>query len=249
MHAKKLSLLVICFGVLTGLAPATKPVRPAGYPLAQPPIDVLKLLPPPPESASPQGIADQNAYAASALGIGGARWAAASTEINPFNPAFFERLSCAVGVALSRDKTPQLFNLVMRSGTEFLSPMDLAKNHYKRLRPFTTDHGKACDALADDGIGEKLGYSYPSGHAGVGWLWALVLADAAPARASQIREFGRDVGDHRVDCRVHYLSDVAAGRTLGVAVYQRISATPAYAEDIAQAKAEIAAQPVLACGK
>jgi membrane-associated phospholipid phosphatase len=48
---------------------------------------------------------------------------------------------------------------------------------------------------------------------------------------------------------VHYLSDVAAGRTLGAAVYQRISATPAYAEDIAQAKAEIAAQPVLACGK
>jgi acid phosphatase (class A) len=131
--------------------------------------------------------------------------------------------------------------------TDFVGPMNQAKSNWKRPRPFTVDGGPACDPGVAAGQGDKLGYSYPSGHAGLGWLLALALSDAAPARADAIRAWGSNVGQHRVDCRVHWASDVAAGRMLGLAVYTRVSATPAYQSDVKAAAAEIAKAAPISC--
>ena len=40
----------------------------------------------------------------------------------------------------------------------------------------TTDKGEACDPISKDGVGARLGWSYPSGHSGIGWLWACLAA-------------------------------------------------------------------------
>nr|WP_310525043.1 phosphatase PAP2 family protein [Polymorphobacter sp.] len=227
--------------------PVAKPKIPPGYLTGKPPIDILKVLPPPPAHDSAQDIADRTIYAASAQGIDGPAWKAAVSELNPASPEYFGKLSCAVGVVVSPQTTPVTMAMIARVGVDFVAPMNVAKMHYKRMRPFTTDKGKACDPVSADGIGEKLGYSYPSGHSGIGWLWALVLSDAAPARATPIRDFGRDTGDLRIACRVHWLSDVAYGRVLATTVYGRLAAEPEFQADVLRAKAELAKAPVPVC--
>ncbi|MFZ4690370.1 MAG: acid phosphatase [Polymorphobacter sp.] len=222
---------------------------PPGYLAGKPPVAILKVLPPPPAHDSAQDIADRAIYAASAVGIDGPAWKEAVSELNPASSAYFAKLSCAVGKTLSPATTPMTLALIARAAVDFAGPMDTAKNHYKRLRPFTTDKGRACDPITDDGIGERLGYSYPSGHSGIGWMWALILSDAAPDNATAIRAFGQATGDLRVACRVHWLSDVAYGRVLATAVYDRLAAEPEFQADVARAQAELAKAPVLTCPK
>ena len=157
-------------------------------------------------------------------------------------------LSCAVGTRLSLQATPATMTMVARAGVDIIGLMTVAKQHFARPRPFTTDKGQACDPVSKDGVGARLGYSYPSGHSGIGWLWALILSDAAPTHADAIRSFGQATGDLRVACRVHWLSDVSNGRILATSVYQRIAAEPEYQADLQRAQAELAAAPPLDCG-
>lgn len=220
---------------------------PPGYLAGKPPVDILKLLPAPPAPGSAQDIADRSAYMASAFGIGGADWQAAIAQLNPTNPEFMGALSCAIGTKLSLEATPATMAMVARAGVDMVAPMSVAKDHYARPRPFSTDKGKACDPISADGVGARLGYAYPSGHSGIGWLWALILSDAAPARATALRGFGQATGDLRIACRVHWLSDVASGRILATSVYQRIAAEPEYQADLVRARAELAKAPPLAC--
>lgn len=233
-----------------GLAPGFK--VPPGYLAGQPPIDILKVLPPPPVLNSAQEIADRTVYAASASGIDGPAWKEAISELNPTTPAYFGKMSCAFGTIISPQTTPFTMALITRSAVDFATPMTVAKEHYKRPRPFTTDAGqpgggKACDPNTSDGVGAALGYAYPSGHSGIGWLWAMILSDVAPAHAEPIRAFGQRTGDLRVACRVHWLSDVAYGRVLATAVYDRLAADPGFKADLARAAAEVAKAPPLVC--
>ncbi|MBC7520675.1 MAG: phosphatase PAP2 family protein, partial [Sandarakinorhabdus sp.] len=225
-----------------------RPKVPPGYLTGKPPVDILKLLPPPPAPGSAQDIADRTIYATSAAGVDGPAWNAAKRQLNPTSPDFMGQLSCAVGTKLSPETTPTAMAMIARAGVDFIVPMDGAKKFYKRARPFTTDKGAACDPVSADGVGAALGFAYPSGHSGIGWLWALVLSDAAPANATAIRDFGIATGNLRIACRVHWLSDVAYGRVLATAIYQRIAAEPEYQVDLARAKAEIAKAPPLVCG-
>jgi acid phosphatase (class A) len=227
---------------------ATTPRKvPPGYLTGKPPVAILKLLPPPPAPGSAQDMADRSVYAATAKDVGGPAWQEAMSELNPTSPAYFAKLSCAVGKVISPQMTPVTFAMIARSGVDLTGPMSTAKNFYKRARPFTTDKGPACDPISKDGIGAGLGFAYPSGHSGIGWLWGLVLADANPARAEQIRAFGQHTGDLRIACRVHWLSDVAYGRILATAVYGRLLAEPEFQADLARATDEIAKAPVAEC--
>ena len=228
-------------------APMTAGTLPPAYLAGKPPVDILKLLPAPPAPGSAQDVADRAAYAASAAGIGGADWAAAVQQLSPSAPKFMAALSCAVGTKLSLQTTPAAMTRVARAGVDMIPVMTAAKERYARPRPFTTDKGKACDPISEDGQGARLGWSYPSGHSGIGWLWALILSDAAPGHAAAIRSFGQATGDLRVACRVHWLSDVANGRILATSVYQRIAAEPEYQADLQRAIAELAAAPPLVC--
>ncbi len=252
-----LPLLLVATGVAAKPTPppessaklmaAEAPKMPSGYLVGQAPIDILKLLPPPPAANSAGDVADRATYAASALGIGGPAWKAAETQLYPPDAQFMGTLACAMGVKLSPQATPATLGLLSRTMADFVPPMNTAKDKFMRPRPFTTDDGPACDPLVAKGQGAKLGPSYPSGHSGIGWLMALVLGDAAPDKATALRSWGADVGQHRIDCRVHWTSDVAGGKVLAVAVYDRVAATPAYQADVKKAAAELAAAPALTC--
>jgi acid phosphatase (class A) len=210
-------------------------------------LDVLRLLPPPPAPGSAAERADQLIYKDSKREIGGPLWQKAITQLSVTAPAFRQQLACALGADIST--SPATAALLAKVGADIAGPIGLTKAHFKRPRPFTTDtkpadRGKACDPAAADGKGVALGYAYPSGHAAIGWLWAMVLADVRPERTAPLLAFGQDTGDLRLVCRVHWRSDVERGRLLATALYQRIAATPAYQADVAKAKAEVALAPV-----
>jgi acid phosphatase (class A) len=82
---------------------------------------------------------------------------------------------------------------------------------------------------------------YPSGHASIGWAWALALAEIAPDRGDEILKRGADFGVSRVYCGVHYASDIEAGRIIGAATFSKLHANPVFNAQMAFAGREIAA--------
>ena len=81
--------------------------------------------------------------------------------------------------------------------------------------------------------------SYPSGHSTRGILYALILSSLVPDLKEQLLARGAQIGEDRVIAGVHFPSDVAAGHTLGKALYAQFQASPAFQADLAKAKAEI----------
>ncbi len=243
-----IKLLIIGLGMWAGvgMAQTAGPMSAApapGYLVADASLAVATLLPPPPSRNSPAEIADRYAYAVTASGVGGPAWQAAIEQLSVRSPSFQKALTCAVG----RVPGPATQRLLTRAAADFVPPMAAAKEKFNRDRPFTTDKGQACDPDAADGVGEALGKAYPSGHAGIGWLWALILSDALPARADAIRRFGQETGDLRIACRVHWLSDVSNGRILATAIYQKQSETEGFKADLAAAQVELVGANEVAC--
>jgi acid phosphatase (class A) len=219
------------------------PQLPSGYLSSEAALAVVKLLPPPPAPNTAAEIADRYVYAVSASGVGGADWQAATQQLSIRSPSFQKSLTCAVG----KTPGPATQKLLARAAADFVPPMNAAKAQFNRDRPFARDKGQACDPDAADGVGAALGKAYPSGHAGIGWLWGLILADALPARAEAVRAFGKATGDLRIACRVHWLSDVTHGRILATALYQKQAETDAFKADLAAAQAELAGAAGVVC--
>lgn len=216
---------------------------PSGYLSGEAAMSVVSLLPPPPARNTPAEIADRYVYAVSASGVGGADWAAAIEQLSIGSMSFQMAMTCAIG----KVPGPATQTLLARAAADFVPPMSAAKEKFNRDRPFATDKGAACDPDAADGVGAALGKAYPSGHSGIGWLWALILSDALPARAEAVRAFGKATGDLRIACRVHWLSDVTHGRNLATAIYQKQNEAEAFKADLAAAKAELASAADVTC--
>jgi acid phosphatase (class A) len=115
---------------------------------------------------------------------------------------------------------------------------DTAKAHYARRRPFMDTKERTCTPKEEARMKPD---SYPSGHASIGWAWALVLAEVAPERANEILARGVAYGQSRVVCGVHYKSDLDAGRIIGAATVSRLHANAVFRAQVAEARKEVAA--------
>lgn len=230
----------------TMIAPAAPQVAAVatGYADTLPPLAMLRLLPPPPAPGSSEDKADKFLYRDSRKAILGPEWRRAQGQLGISSPEYVQAVSCALGAVLTPKTTPVTMILLRRAGSDLAKAVFTAKDYYKRPRPFTTDKGKACDPEYAVNGGKGLGFAYPSGHAAVGWLWGLILSDARPERSSTLLKFGKDTGDLRIACRVHWASDVTGGRLLATALYQQIADNDDYKADLAKAKAELTLAPV-----
>ncbi len=84
--------------------------------------------------------------------------------------------------------------------------------------------------------------SYPSGYTAIGWAWALILVEIAPERTDALLGWGREFGQSRVVCNVHWQSDVDQGRFMGAATVARLHADAGFMFDLQRAKAEVQQQ-------
>lgn len=223
--------------------PALARENPVGYlPPAQA-KGLLKQIPEPPAPGSAADRQDRQRYAEAKAGIGNAAWQRATGQISVNASSYRKQMSCAVGVTVGPKTTPAAAAVLARAATDARTVVNLAKDYFQRDRPFMTDAGQTCDPQSKKDKGVRLGYSYPSGHATTGQLWGMILADLLPDRRRQALAFGKETGDLRVACRVHWPSDVAAGQQLAATLYKMIAAQPAYRAEVAKARAELANAP------
>jgi len=229
-----------CTTVVPPTSPAELPQVRAGYVIgylkpAELP-DSLALLPPPPAAASAALAADEDAYRSTRMLRDTPRWALAVKDAELGFPKAAETFSCVLSMAVSEAATPHLNMLLRRVRADASRASDKAKDHFKRRRPFAVHGEPNCtprEKLKDD--------AYPSGHASIGWAWALALAEIAPDRVDAILARGLAFGQSRVVCGVHWKSDVEAGRVVGASVVSRLHADPVFTAQMAAARKEIEA--------
>ncbi|MBB4128734.1 acid phosphatase (class A) [Xanthomonas translucens] len=206
----------------------------------------LQLLPAPPAEGSPGQALDQ-AVNREALALrGSARWHQAARDADLSFPSGAGQFACALGVAIDAQRTPHLYALLERSRIDASAATKAAKNHYQRPRPFMLNQQPVCTPDDEDGL--RHSGSYPSGHSAIGWAWALILSEIAPDRADALIARGRNYGESRLVCNVHWQSDVLAGRFMGAAAVARLQNDPAFQADLAAARREIAEARVRGSG-
>jgi acid phosphatase (class A) len=200
--------------------------------------DSLALLAPPPADDSAALAADGAAFRALTRLQGTPRGALAVQDANLKFPQATETFSCALGlgIPITEQATPHLNMLLRRTLADAGGATYKAKIKYQRLRPFVVFKVPSCTPseeafLAKDG-------SYPSGHAAVGWAWALVLTEIAPDRGDALLQRGRAFAQSRGICGVHWQSDIESGRLIGAATVARLHANPVFNAQLEAARGE-----------
>ncbi|WP_313319872.1 phosphatase PAP2 family protein [Stenotrophomonas sp.] len=217
---------------------AAAPERAVGYLQGDAIPDSLALSPAPPAPGSLAAQLD-DAVAAQAMALrGSARFTQAHTDADLSFPAGANQFSCALGVAVSAQTTPVLYQLLERSRIDASAATKAAKTHYQRPRPFMVNNAPTC--TPDDEEGLRKSGSYPSGHTSIGWAWALILTEIDPEHATALIERGRNYGHSRLVCNVHWYSDVQQGQFMGAATVARLHDNPEFAADLAKARKELA---------
>ena len=213
------------------------PTRLTGY-FAGNPLDGKAILGPPPAPDSPHGRADRTLFDETRALEGSARWKTAQQDNDLWGGGALKRFSCALGVDVNERQTPTALRILHRVELDVRTVGTPAKDAYDRVRPMIGNDKAVCVPRED---WMRTNSSYPSGHAMTAWSWALILSELAPARSDAVLTVGRESGESRMICGVHFISDVEAGRTLGSAMVARLHAEPAFRADMEQAKREIAA--------
>ena len=245
--------VVVVVAVLTGCASV-----PTSAPVPSPPTQVTEtspnyvpgylrpdelprmaaILPPPPAANSAALAADEEMYRTLGKLQGTPRWDLAASDSDLRFPHATRVFSCALDMPISADKTPHLNMLLRRVRADASRANDRTKDEYKRPRPFMVTHDPMCVPA------ERSRYkpdSYPSGHASISWAWGLVLAELAPERMEAVLSRAFAFGMSRAVCRVHWKSDLDAGRLVGSATVSRLHDNALFLAQMAEARKEIAA--------
>jgi len=201
--------------------------------------DSLKLLEAPPEHASKAFEFDLEYAKKAVKSKDKIRFIQAATDADLSFPAAVKSFESTLGIEISDIKTPKLYLLMRRVMTDAGLSTYAAKNYYNRERPFMVTNTKTCTPEQEEVL-RKVG-SFPSGHAAVGWAWALVFSEIFPYNERMILKRGYDFGESRIICNAHWHSDVEMGRIMGRATVDRLRDNSVFQQDLAIAKEEVLA--------
>ena len=232
--------ILLLIGATAGATAATEY---RGY-LATP-VDITTIVPDAPQKGDVRYEADRKVFRATRAALNTPRGQLATSDVPSSVIDVMKDFSCAAGVKLSPETTPATYRLLANANADTARANNLAKDHWKRLRPFLIDRGPVCDSK------EELAksYDYPSGHATRGWTFGLILSDAEPDRATPIQVRARSYGESRIVCGAHTMSAIEAGRLGATVTMQSVRQSPTYQADLEGARAELRAaraDPILA---
>ncbi len=164
------------------------------------------------------------------------RWWLATAQAELRSPEAAQHFDCALGTRLTARPRPALTRLMDRllADSQTLTARLAAQTN--RPRPVAAEPGRrACQRLTD---AQRDSSGRPAGAAVVGTAWGEMFAALAPDRAAAARRIGHEIGVSRAVCAMAWPSDVAAGETLGRALYAQQAALPAFQFDLEAARAE-----------
>ncbi len=193
----------------------------------------LLELPPPPAAGSEIDIADlatlhewqekrTDAQCARANAEANADYSVLFDKINPFP----EPLPVAAAAVLKRVKTE----------TDDIAR--IVKNKFKRPRPFNRD------SSLEPCLGRIGGLAYPSGHATISRIYALILSDLAPEHMSEFMTRADEVALYRVIGGVHHPTDIEAGKKLADTIYPLYLKSAAFQADMNTLRGYLLRAPV-----
>jgi acid phosphatase (class A) len=214
----------------TGSAPS----RVEGY-LAPGAFDILRVLPPPPMKGDPRYKADREIFRRTRAFYGTPRWDLAVNDVKLRPEDMMRDFSCAAGISLTPQNAPKTLAVVLKAAQDTRRSSDIAKQFYKRQRPYELDRGRVCQP-APELAGSP---DYPSGHATYGWTWAIILAELNPDRATEITARARAFGESRVVCGVHNRTAIDASVMTAASTLAVVRSSPAFQADLAAARAEL----------
>jgi acid phosphatase (class A) len=197
----------------------------------------LLILPPPPEMGSPAYEFDIKISQEILANRDSARWEQAIQDAILGFPEAFDAFSGILDLPVTGENAPKLHLLLRRVLTDAALSTSAAKKHYARVRPFMVNNQPTCTSEVEDRL--RNDGSYPSGHTAIGWAWSLILCELFPAKSDALVARGREFGESRIICNVHWHSDVVAGRQVGAAVVARLHADPEFRSDLKAVKREI----------
>jgi acid phosphatase (class A) len=200
------------------------------------PLDGKTILGPPPAPDSARGRADRTVFEQTRSLKDSTRWKEAIEDNDLWAGGALHRFSCAIGVEIDAKQTPSLWKILHKVELDVRTIGTPAKDFYGRKRPLIGNDAPVCVPREP---WMETNASYPSGHSMTAWSWALIMAEARPSKADAALTLGRESGDSRVVCGVHYPTDVEAGRVLGSAMVARLHAEPEFAADLRRASAEL----------
>ena len=199
--------------------------------------DLLKIMPAPPASDSPEFAYDIVRYGWGkqqredsvrlALAIADAEWNDHTKIYAQWQEAF--------GLEITEKGTPEIWKL-LETSMATTDPMRIeVKAFYHRQRPFErfNDTMPTGEEVFLRGEG-----SYPSGHSLRGWGISLLLAQIAPQRADAIYRRGWDYCNSRVIVGAHWQSDVDASRTVASIGFCALQDSEAFVSQMKKAQAE-----------
>lgn len=158
MISRKFACVAAAVLVIGGAAAFSD--KPYGGYLTPGEFEVTRILPPAPLVGDARYESDRAIFRGTRALLGTPRGALATADVDTSPAALMRDFSCAAGVALTPENAPKLALLVKRAGTDTGAQTNMAKDSFKRLRPFKIDEGEICEPK------ERLGdsYDYPSGH-------------------------------------------------------------------------------------
>ena len=160
-------------------------------------------------------------------------------DANTSTDNILEVFSEAFGMKLSKEDTPEIYQLIGRMKEDAGSyATRCTKNTYMRTRPYAlynepTPVPEAEEHLRNNG-------SYVSGHSATGVAVSMVLACINPERQDQLYKRGLEFGESRWIVGFHHYSDVKAGQMVGALVLPALINNDDFMEQLEKAKKEFA---------
>jgi acid phosphatase (class A) len=225
-------MTVLAFMVLTALAPVLVHAEDAKPYSDAKEINLLLLLPPPPANDSAQMKAELGEVLTIQVTRTKEMEARAIADATQNIWRFADVVDSPRFTAAELPKVAAFFDRIFKTKGAVNDP---AKDAWKRLRPHLySDLVKPVVPIETTG-------SYPSGHALLGTLMGIELANMLPEKRAAIMARAWEYAHNREVGGIHYPSDVEMGRVTGTVIAQTISTHPDFKQEFEGAKAELRA--------
>jgi acid phosphatase (class A) len=221
-------------------------------------FDVTHLLSPPPDDGE-----TRKRDLAAVRAAQQARTESQVLQAEASNSVTVFHFASVLGPGFATERLPLTTRFFQRVYRSALPPLSATKACWNRPRPFVVDptlvplerslastkvrttRPQASKPLPPDSpctpsTGEDAySYSYPSGHATVGTMMAILLAEMVPERREALFAAGWKYGEARVIGGVHFPSDVEAGRILGTLLIGMMQGDVRFRADLHAARQEV----------
>jgi acid phosphatase (class A) len=192
-------------------------------------IDLIHVLAPPPATGSPAARADLQAVLAAVA----SRTDAVVKHVQADDERVVFRFTDVMGPDFSPEKLPFAARFFQRVYTDGNIATLVAKNYFKRQRPFVVDPDIRII------VAQKPDFSYPSNHSTFAYEVAILLAAMVPEKGGALFNRAADYSYDRVIAGVHFPTDVEAGRISGSIIDNTLLHDSRFLADFEHAKSEV----------